>query len=167
MRQKWDDYEKAYERGPLHFLGKAFIGLIVISIPLGIYFTSCRAVNEATDVAHEQLGARALLKKYEWFKDASAMLDKKQADMKVYDSRLTSLKESYADKPRSAWAREDREQWNIWESEAAGVRASYNSLAAEYNSQMSKINWSFTNTGSLPTGASSPLPREYKPYSEQ
>ena len=102
--------------------------------------------------------------KYEWFKDASAQLDKKVADIQVYQSRLVDLNETYRSVPRQAWPREDREQYNVWSSEVSGVRTSYNSLAAEYNAQMAKFNWRFANAGDLPKGADTPLPREYKPY---
>jgi hypothetical protein len=50
------------------------------------------------------------------------------------------------------------------ESEVAGVKASYNSLAAEYNANMVKVHWAFCNAGDLPAGAAEALPREYKPY---
>lgn len=53
---------------------------------------------------------------------------------------------------------------NRWSQEVAGIKASYNSLAAEYNSQMSKFNWQFAEKGKLPPGATDPLPREFKPY---
>jgi hypothetical protein len=29
-----------------------------------------------------------------------------------------------------------------------------------------KFNWRFTNVGDMPPGATTPLPREYKPYVE-
>jgi hypothetical protein len=56
------------------------------------------------------------------------------------------------------------ERLSIWQSEVAGVKASYNLLAADYNSAMSKFNYAFCNVGKLPQGAVEPLPREYKPY---
>lgn len=123
--------------------------------------------SEAAQVAQEEFGARAMLQKYEWFKDASAQLDKKQADIRVYEQRMTQMKDDYAKLERHKWSREDREQFNIWSSEVAGVKASYNSLAAEYNSEMAKFNWRFANVGELPKGAEKPLPREYKPYITQ
>lgn len=128
---------------------------------------SCRCADEALDVAHEEYGPRASLKKYEWFKDAAAALDAKVADIKIYEVRVNGLQEQYGDQPRSTWAREDREQYNINVAELAGLKASYNSLAADYNSQMSKINWSFAEVGKLPPGATKALPREYKPYVEK
>lgn len=73
---------------------------------------------------------------------------------------------TYAGVPRTDWPRADLEQYNLWSSEFAGVIASYNGLAAEYNAQMSKANWAFTNVGDLPDGASEPLPREFATYLE-
>jgi hypothetical protein len=44
------------------------------------------------------------------------------------------------------------------------MKYSFNQLAADYNAQMAKINYAFCNVGQLPQGATTPLPREYKPY---
>jgi hypothetical protein len=123
------------------------------------------ATNTAT-VAQKEFYPEAMLRKYEWFKDAAAALDKKTADITVYDKRLSNLKVEYGTTPRIRWSRTDQDQWNIWESEAAGVRASYNSLASEYNAEMSKFNWRFANAGDVPPGGH-PLPREYRAYIEQ
>lgn len=120
--------------------------------------------GEAAQVAKTEFGPQAMLEKYSWFKDAAAQLDKKQADIGVYESRITNLTASYKDVPRQKWPRTDLEQMNVWMSEVSGVKASYNSLAADYNAQMAKFNWRFANVGQLPAGADKPLPREYKPY---
>lgn len=135
----------------------AFVALMIVGSVLGWF-------GEAQQVAHEEFGPKAMLEKYEWFKDASAQLDKKQADVGVYGSRMKAMEQSYEGKSRSDWPREDREQYNVWVSEVAGVKASYNDLAAQYNAQMKKFNWRFANKGDLPEGATEPLPREYKPY---
>lgn len=127
-------------------------------------FTSCRYATDAKDTLFQETKASTLLKKYNWFKDASAQLDKKIADISVYEMKNKSITDSYIGVKRSEWARDDREQLSVWQSELAGVKASYNSLSAEYNSQMSKIQWRFCNVGDLPAGATQPLPREYKPY---
>ncbi len=138
-------------------------------LALGIVFSvmGCFVCNEAAQVAKDEFGPEALLKKYMWFKDAAAQLEKKQADVTVYDGRMKAMAEAYKDLPRHKWPREDREQYNVWASEVAGVKASYNSLAAEYNAQMAKFNWRFANAGELPKGADKPLPREFKPYITQ
>jgi len=121
-----------------------------------------RWAGEAVSVAQEEFGPRELLAKYEWFKDAAAQLDKKQADAKIFEVKLNVLTEI----PRERWDRTDKEQYGVWAQEVAGVKASYNGLAAEYNAQMAKFNWRFCNVGTLPQGATVPLPREFKPYAE-
>ena len=107
-----------------------------------------------------------LLKKYEWFKDASSQLDQKMATLKTYESRFKSMKDSYgADSiSRRKWDRADKEQWNVWESEFLGVKASYNDLASQYNAAMVKFNYAFCNAGDMPAGTTDPLPRQFKPY---
>lgn len=137
------------------------LGITLIAIP----FNTCSTVaKDAEQTAVKEFKPSALLKKYEYFKDVSAQLDKKVADINVYSARFEQLKQDYGYLPRAQWGREDREQYNIWMSEVAGIKASYNELAAEYNSAMSKFNYSFCNVGQLPQGATTPLPREYKPY---
>jgi hypothetical protein len=74
------------------------------------------------------------------------------------------MEKDYEGTSRKDWDRTDKEQFNLWQQEVAGVIASYNALAAEYNAAMAKINYSFTNIGSLPKGASTPLPREVREY---
>lgn len=143
------------------------IGVFAVIGILLLLVLSMRMCSEAVDVVAEEAGPRALLKKYQWFKDASAQLDKKQADIKVYEARFKAMEEGYKGQHRSEWAREDREQYNLWTSEVAGIKASYNGLSAEYNAAMVKINWAFCNQGDLPKGADQPLPREYKPYITQ
>lgn len=91
----------------------------------------------------------------------------KQADISVYTSKIKSMRDDYAGQKRSSWDRTDKETFNVWEQELAGIKASYNGLSAEYNAQMAKINWAFCNIGKLPPGATSPLPREYKPYEQE
>ena len=160
MRQKWQDYEKAAEHGPLKITVKVICAIFILAIIcycLGWF-------GEAAKVAQEQFGPQIALKKYEWFKDAAAQLEKKQADIKLYNARLVQMNETYKNLERQKWPREDREQQNVWSSEVAGVKASYNALAAEYNAQMAKFNWRFANVGELPKGAEKPLPRDFKPY---
>lgn len=148
----------------------AIVLVLVLFMVAGVTLTVCGLVGGAVDngakVIQKEFYPDALLRKYEWFKDASAALDAKQADMKVYDVRLKSLNESYQGVNRRQWPRDDREQYSIWLSEAAGIRASYNQLASEYNSEMVKWNKSFMNTGKMPDGGK-PLPREYRTYQEE
>ena len=164
MSQGWNDYEKAAEKGPLSLMLKAVFGIFLLAAVVGGLGYAFGWFGEAAQVAQDEFGPKAMLKKYEWFKDAAAQLEKKQADIAVYDGRLKAMASGYTGLARQNWPREDREQYNVWTSEVAGVKASYNQLAAEYNAAMAKFNWRFAESGSLPPGAEKPLPREFKPY---
>lgn len=167
--KSWDSLEKHAEKGPMQTLQIVFAVVITVFV-FGTFIGTTGYFlgwfTDAAKVVKQEFSASAMLKKYEWFKDVSAQLDKKKADIEVYNQRVKDLKADYQGEKRKDWQRSDREQLSIWRSEAAGVKASYNSLSAEYNSQMAKFNWSFANVGQLPAGATTPLPREYKSYVE-
>jgi hypothetical protein len=127
----------------------------------------CRYVNNAADTLYNETKASELLRKYTWFKQAAATADAKLASIKLYESRITQISSDYAGKSAGEWQRADRDALNQWRSEYAGIVASYNALAAEYNAAMSSINWRFCNVGTLPQGAIEPLPREFRPYLQQ
>src|SRR4051812_6824001 len=88
MNQSWKDYEKAAESGPLPLFWKALGGLLVIGVVLWLVGSACGLIGETAQVAKEQFGPRATLVKYEWFKDAAAQLDKKRADIVLYEGRM-------------------------------------------------------------------------------
>lgn len=135
--------------------------LLLKAVTTGIGLASWFA-GQAVETAKKELSPQELLRKYEWFKDASAQLDKKKADIGVYQSKL----KRYANVDPLKVPRYIAEQMTVWEQELAGVKASYNDLAAEYNSQMAKFNWRFTNVGDLPAGESQVLPRAYRTYQD-
>jgi hypothetical protein len=142
------------------------IALGVISITINTCNTATKMVNNGINTAYNQFKPEELLRKYEWFKDAAAQCDQKLATLKTYESRFEQLKTSYGEDSlrRRNWARTDQEQWNVWESEYTGIKASYNDLAAQYNAAMSKFNYAFCNAGQMPISNLEPLPREFKPY---
>lgn len=145
------------------FLIGAAILLIASFVALSFLFVGCAYINDASRTAFKETKASTILERYSWFKDSAARLDAYKADIDVYEGRFDRLKSAYAGQPRSKWAREDREQANLWEQEVAGIKAGYNSLASEYNSAMAKINWAYCNQGSIPAGGV-PLPREFRVY---
>jgi len=142
------------------FLIMMAILISVVVVPI----SSCRYVEDASDTAFKEFKPSELLRKYNYFKDCSAQLDAKLANLKVYESRFQDLKDQYKGLTRKDWSRDDREQYNQWQNEQAGIKASYNNLCADYNAQMAKFQFRFCNVGTLPQGAVTPLPREYKPY---
>lgn len=146
------DFENKPVNSGFKVLG--IIILVVIGISILGYFGGW--FSEAGKVAKDEFGAKAMLKKYEWFKNASAELEKKKADILVYEQNLKNMEESYGKIPRYEWDRTDKEQYNQWQLEVAGIKASYNMTAAEYNAQSSKFNWrKFKGKSDLP-------PTEYK-----
>lgn len=163
----WETYERAGNKGPGAFI--IVVGLLIVGLAcfFGIIGYGLGWFREAGQVAQEQFGPRASLKKYEEFKDWSAQLDAKAASLKSYQNRLKDLEKSYANKSHNEWTREDREQYNLWQLYIVGIRSSYNTLAAEYNSAMAKFNYSYANVGQLPQGANGPLQREYKIYNDE
>ena len=167
-RRSWEDVGRDAKAGPGSVVKKIIIPaigvIILLSIGLGTLSYVFGWFGEAAQVAQEQFGPREMLRKYEWFKNASASLDGHRANLNVYNQRKKGLQESYGNTPRNKWLRSDAEQFNVWSSESSGIAAAYNGLSAEYNAQMAKFNWAFANAGQLPQGATVVLPREYKPY---
>ncbi len=166
---KWSDFDKAAEKGPVSFGVKLLLAACLLGTLLGGLGYVAGWFSETAQVAQEQFGPRAVLKKYEHFKDQAAALDAKVATIESYDRSLKQMKTDMVDAngktiPMAQWPLDQRESYNQRATEIRGLKASYNTLAAEYNADMSKVNYRFANQGELPQGADKPLPREYKPY---
>lgn len=126
----------------------AFICIVIL-------LTTMRFCGKTADVAYNEFNAGALLNKYEYFKDLSAAIDKKRADIDMYQAEISSMTVEDSD---------DKFYIQQRKSELLGIIAMHNELCAEYNSAMSKFNYRFTNAGDLPASNLEPLPREIKPY---
>lgn len=137
----------------------AFIlGFFVLSLLLrGCGFAS-GWMNDAQKTAHKEFDPSALLKKYEQFKDISAAIDKKRADIDLYTAEIREMNQ---DKDMD---RDDKFYLQQRKSELLGIIAVHNDLCSQYNSAMSKFNYRFCNRGDMPVTNLEPLPREYKPY---
>lgn len=116
---------------------------------------SCRYANDASDTAFDQFKASTLLTKYETFKDLASAIDKKKADIAVYEQELLSM--DIKDK-------DDKYYYQQRKSEMLGLVSMHNQLVSEYNALMSKANYVFTNVGQMPQSNMTPLPREYQDY---
>lgn len=116
--------------------------LCVLSL---VSLTSCTIVDawltESGQVAKEEFNPRVALKKYEWFKDAAAELDRKRADISVMQKSLDELYKTYAGTKRADWAESDRSEQSQLTAELNGLRSSHNDLAAQYNAAMAKVNY--------------------------
>lgn len=138
--------------------------LVIVTIVGSVVSVGSWFAGRSVEVAQQQFDPQELLRKYEWFKDSRSQLDKKKADISIYQQRIASIDKKYEGRELP---RVRAEQYMIWEQELSGIKASYNSLAADYNSQMAKFNWRFCNAGQLPQGATEVLPREYATYEER
>ena len=91
MGQKWQDYKRAAERGPMAIAVKVILSIFVFGVLISVIVYGLGWFGETARVTQEEFGPRAMLEKYEWFKDAAAQLEKKQADITVYDGRITTM----------------------------------------------------------------------------
>lgn len=131
------------------------LSLLAIVLTITTCNTSCNMTNDAAKTIEDQYKASALLKKYEYFKDLSGGIDKKDADIQMYQNEISTMK--VVDK-------EDKFYVQQRKSELMGIISVRNQMCADYNIAMSKFNYSFCNKGTLPQTNLEPLPREYKPY---
>lgn len=160
-----NDWGRAAERNPFGTFFKVIILLMFCGFGFSVVGHVFGWFGEAATVAREEFGPRALLEKYEWFKDASASADAKLASIKAFKARESALIDTFGPNA-TEYPRDIRMELAQIRTEVAGAIASYNLLAADYNAAMAKFNYRFTNVGDLPAGATEPLPREFKPYRE-
>ncbi len=161
----WERRERAVNKGGALATKGIWLaaGLMML---VGVVFLAVNWMLEPVQVAREEFGARATLKRYEWFKDAAAQIAARDASLKVFESRFAALKKAYGETPRAEWARADQEQGNLWEQEITGLIAARNSLADEYNAAMVKEHHKIFNLGAMPKDGKV-LPREYVLYAQE
>lgn len=130
-----------------------FGGLLIgIGIFIIIVSSVLRSCGNTTDTIHKEYSTSALLKKYNDFKDLASAIDNKKAGIVAYENEIKTLDKS------------DKVEYNQMRAELRGMVMIYNNLVAQYNSNMSKANYAFTNAGQMPASNLTPLPREYREY---
>ncbi len=134
---------------------KIIASIFTIFIAILVTVSVMNYFNDGAKVIQKEFAPSALLKKYEDFKNLSAAIDKKRADIAMYQEELKSMTGTDKD---DKFYREQRK------AELFGIIASHNTLCQQYNTAMSEFNYRFTNVGDLPKTNLEPLPREYKPY---
>ena len=65
-----------------------FIFALIIFSAISLFTNMC---SSGTEVVEKEFNAGALLKKYEYFKDVSAAIDKKRADIDMYQSEISTM----------------------------------------------------------------------------
>lgn len=150
MGQNWDDYDRAAAKGPFSIAVKVILGIFALGALIGVLGYGFGWFSEAAQVAKEELGPRALLKKYSWFKDTAQQLQAKKANIDTAETDLGAVKAEWANVPATQVPRDVRESWEQRRAELRGLKANFNQLAAEYNANVRKVNWSAMNTENLP-----------------
>lgn len=151
MKQGWKDYEKAADKGPLSLGLKALIGILVLVAFVGLASYGLGWCGEAGQVAKEEFGPRASLRKYEWFKNAAQQLQAKQANIEASEADLAASKAEWASTAPTDVPRDVREALDLRRKEVLGLKANFNQLAAEYKANVSKVNWKAMNVDNLPS----------------
>ena len=133
---------------------------IIVGVIFGfiIFGTILRGCDDAAQTVNKEFNASALLKKYEDFKNLSAAIDEKRAEIEMYQSEIQEMSKN------KSMDKDDKFYLQQRKSELLGIISIHNGLCADYNSAMSKFNYRFTNRGDLPATNLEPLPREIKPY---
>lgn len=134
---------------------KTVFYIIFAAIIATFVVTVMNCAGDAGQTVNKEFNASALLKKYEYFKDLSAAIDKKRADIEMYKEEIKLSKSEPS---------MDSSYITQRKVELMGIISIHNQLCADYNAQMSKFNYRFTNAGDLPATNLEPLPREIKPY---
>lgn len=142
--------------------------LIVALIVTGLTLPGCGAVsrwfNDAGRVTEREVSPEVLLTNYRWFKQAGAQLSGKMANIENYKSRISKYERDYGSNRRE-WPIDVREEDNKLESEIAGLKQSYNSLAAQYNALSDDIFAKYAKPGQPITDSNgNALPRKFAEY---
>lgn len=148
MSQSWKSYEKAADHGPLAVAIKAVLGIVVLTLLIGGIGYTLGWFGEAAQVARDEFGPRATVRKYEWFKDTAQALRRQQADIQVQEATIARYQLDYG--PIAQWPRDVRETYAQRQAELTGLKLMFNQTAAMYNANVAKVNWSHVNVDGLP-----------------
>lgn len=144
----WGSYEKSAEKGPASLFLKVTAlvvgcGLVLAAIGYGLGW-----FGEAAQVAQEEFGPRAALKKYEWFKEQAAAIKKMDQDVVMYEKRVKDVESRYSSygENRTKWPLDARIQYGhesqVARDDLVAIASQRNNLVKEYNAASSKFNWS-------------------------
>lgn len=147
MGNRWEDYEGAAKHGPLAIAWKAGIVLFAFVVVMAIVGTVFHWCGEGAQVARDEFGPKAMLAKYEWFKEQAAAIKKMDKDVALFESRVSSLDEQYKSygSDHAKWPLDVRIQYNhareMGRDDWTAVVSQRNNLVREYNAAGSKFNW--------------------------
>lgn len=114
------------------YIGYGFLVIVLIFI---IFW-----VGGLFNVAHEEFSPKAMLHKYEWFKQQHTQMEQIKNMITRTEADAAQFKEDNG-KEMSKWDWATKDEWYRLSSVVRGYKEQYNSMAAEYNENSSKFNW--------------------------
>jgi len=143
----WKSYEVAADKGPLSFVWKIVLLFVASSVIIGGVGYVAGWFSEAAQVAQDEFGPKAALKKYEWFKEQAAAIKKMDQDVAMFESRSKAIDTQYDSygSDRAKWSMDIRLQYNRAKEQSrddlVAVASQRNNLVKDYNAASSKFNW--------------------------
>jgi len=143
----WEKYENAARKGPGPIAWKFFWFAISMLIVVGLTLYAVSLWNEAAMVAKQEFGAKAALKKYEWFVDQANRIKEMDGNIGLYEQRVKSVRERYVayGEDQAKWPPHAQIQYqteyNRVKDDLLAIIAQRNHLVQEYNSASQKFNW--------------------------
>lgn len=126
---------------------KVILFIVLLAVVLSVAGWVLGWFSKAGQVAQQQFGPDAMLKKYEWFKEQSAAIKKMEADIDMFKQREQKVKEQYAGygDDMTKWPPDVRVQYNHAAEQSRddrlAVTSQRNNLVRDYNAASSKFNW--------------------------
>lgn len=134
-----------------------FASVLVFGVALFLTASALGWCGEAAQVAHDEFGPKAALKKYEWFIDQSHAIAKMDQDVRLYADRLKAVDREFAPygADRSRWAPDVRMQYEHERADdrddLVSIISQRNNLVREYDAASDKFDWApFKTRGDLP-----------------
>ncbi len=114
--------------------------------------------ESAAVVVKEEFGPEAALRKYEWFVDTSAAIEKTDADIVLFEQRRANVEVQFIDTygaDKTTWPMSVQAQYNQQAGTARddllAVVSNRNGIVRDYNAQSEKFNWApFLTRDDLP-----------------
>lgn len=133
---------------------KVIMWVVLAILGASIFIATCNYLSSGARVVQKEYSPEAMLKKYEWFKSQSQLIQKAQQDIAnaKMEPDIRTEYERDNGKDHTKWSpivlRDYHEDVSTSKEERLALVANCNKLIADYRAQASKFNWSSFQTRS-------------------
>jgi len=126
---------------------KIFGTILVVVVIISVVGYFLGWFGEGAKVVKDEFGPKAALEKYEWFINQANSIKKMEADITIFESRVTNIKSEYSayGSDLSKWPLDVRTQYNhslqLAKDDLVAIVSQRNNLVKDYNSASEKFNW--------------------------